>query len=78
MQTAEHPENVAALDNQFAASPSKVKHEDIWPIKMTGAAKVRGDTEKGSQAKSSDDGHKVEPSKLLGGKDDSNPGKVLQ
>lgn len=68
---------MAALDDQFATSPSEVNREDIWPLEVDGAAKVQGNTEKGSQANNSDDGDKVGPKKVASGKDDSNSGKVL-
>lgn len=77
MQTAEHPENVAALDDQFAASPTEVDREDIWPLEIPGAAKVQGDTEKGSQANGADDGDKVRPTKVASGKDGSSSGNVV-
>lgn len=74
MQTAEHPENVAALDDQFAVSPTEVNREDIWPLEITGAAKVQDHTKKGSQANSSNDGDKVRSTKVKNGKDGSNTG----
>ncbi|KAL2280136.1 hypothetical protein FJTKL_12749 [Diaporthe vaccinii] len=75
--TAEHPEHVAALDAQFASSPTEIDREDIWPLEIPGAAKVQGDTEKGSQANSTDDGDKVRPTKVASGKNGSSSGTIL-
>lgn len=77
MQTAEHPENVAALDDQFVTSPTEVNRENIWPVDITGAGKVEDNIKTGSQAESSGDGDRVESSRLAGGKDKSKSGKGL-
>lgn len=77
LQTAEHPENLAALDDQFATSPTEVNREEIWPVDITGAGKVEDSIKTGSQAESSGDGDRVGRSKLPGGKDISKSGKGL-
>lgn len=77
MQTAEHPENVAALDDQFAASPTEVNRDNIWPLEIPGAAKVQGNTEKGSQPNSAYDVDKVRPTRVASGKDGSSSGNVV-
>ncbi|KAI3400619.1 hypothetical protein diail_2331 [Diaporthe ilicicola] len=72
--TGEHPEDVAALDHQFAASPPKDDHEDIWPLDTTKAEKVQDDAGKAGEAATPTDGEKF---KLAGGKDGLHSGKAL-
>lgn len=77
MQTAEHPENVAALDDQFASSPPKVSREDVWPLDTLGAGKAQGNTAKDSQGNSTCDGKISKPPNSAIGSGNCNSGKVL-
>jgi hypothetical protein len=66
IQTAEHPENVAALNDHLAVSPLEVRHEDIWPGEVTAAEKVEGSNESDGKANNSGDGRRNKVTGLSG------------
>lgn len=78
LQTAEHPEDAAALDPQFVVCPQKDDREGIWPLSSFKAEQEQGDAEKDGQADKQIEGVNLKTQKLASGKDNFDSGKTLR
>ncbi|KAL1870678.1 hypothetical protein Daus18300_004998 [Diaporthe australafricana] len=72
--TAEHPEDAAALDHEFAASPPRDDREGIWPLDTVKGERGQGAAKKDGQADKKIKGDIFKTQKLASGKDVSRVG----